>query len=307
MSQMPITIPDTLPAKAVLENENIFVMTEHRATRQDIRPLKILILNLMPVKQVTEVQLFRCLSNTPLQIEIELLQTSTHMSKTTPQEHLLTFYKTFDQIRHNRYDGMIITGAPVEHLDFGDVDYWDELCGIMEWSKKNVYSVFHICWGAQAALYYHYGIQKHMLPEKLFGIFNHTVCCPNEPLMRGFDERFLVPHSRYTEVAIADILACPELKILSLSDVAGVYIVSAKNGRQIFVTGHPEYDANTLLTEYTRDIEKGLPIKIPVNYFPDDNPILPPVMKWRAHSNLLYTNWLNYYVYQSTPYNLEEL
>lgn len=304
---MPINIPDSLPAKAVLEAEKIFVMTNQLATRQDIRPLKILILNLMPIKQVTEVQLLRCLSNTPLQIEIELLQTSTHKCKTTPQEHILTFYKTFDQIKQNRYDGMIITGAPVEHLEFNEVDYWDELCDIMEWSKKNVYSVFHICWGAQAALYYHYGIQKRMLPKKMFGIFNHSVCYPKEPLVRSFDDRFFAPHSRHTEVAVADILACPDLKILSLSDVAGAYIITVKNGRQIFVTGHSEYDADTLSIEYSRDIEKGLSITMPVNYFPEDNPLLPPIAKWRAHANLLYSNWLNYYVYQSTPYNLDEL
>lgn len=304
---MPITIPNTLPARAVLENENIFVMTEHRAAHQDIRPLKILILNLMPNKPATEAQLLRCLSNTPLQIEIELMQTSTYTSKNTPQEHLLSFYTTFDQVKAKRYDGMIITGAPVEHLEFSEVEYWDELCGIMEWSKTHVHSVFHICWGAQAALYYHYGVKKRPLPEKMFGIFTHVVCRPKEPLMRGFDERFLAPHSRHTGVSVADVLACPELEILSLSDTAGVYIVSARNGRQIFVTGHSEYDADTISNEYFRDLGKGLPIKLPVNYFPNDDSRQPPIMTWRSHANLLYTNWLNYYVYQSTPYNLEEL
>lgn len=304
---MPITIDDTLPARAILENENIFVMSRLRATHQDIRPLKIIVLNLMPNKPETEVQLFRCLSNTPLQIEIELLQASTHVSKNTSPKHLLTFYKTFDQVKDNRYDGMIITGAPVEHLDFEHVDYWEELCEIMDWSTTNVYSTFHICWGAQAALYHHYGIVKHPIAKKVFGVFWHSVTQPKLPLMRGFDERFLAPHSRHTEIKVDDVLSNPDLNIISMSDKAGVYIVLAREGRQIFVTGHSEYDAHTLANEYYRDISKGLPIEIPANYFPGNDPAQIPTMKWRAHANLLYSNWLNYYVYQSTPYDLDEL
>ncbi|MGN1451090.1 MAG: homoserine O-succinyltransferase, partial [Eubacteriales bacterium] len=256
---MPIKIADSLPARAVLENEHIFVMSENRAAHQDIRPLRILFLNLMPNKQATETQIFRCLSNTPLQIEIDLLQVSSHTSKNTSAEHLLSFYKTFDEVKHLRYDGMIITGAPVEQLEFDEVDYWDELCGIMEWSKTHVHSVFHICWGAQAGLYYHFGVRKVPLEKKLFGVFRHSVTDPKTPLVRGFDDRFFAPHSRHTDISLEDVLSNPELEILSLSDVAGPYIITANGGRLIFVTGHSEYDANTLAGEYFRDLEKGLP------------------------------------------------
>ena len=304
---MPIKIADSLPARALLENEHIFVMTEHRALHQDIRPLKILFLNLMPNKQATETQIFRCLSNTPLQIEIDLLQVTSHTSKNTSADHLLSFYKTFADVKDHRYDGMIITGAPVEQLEFTEVDYWDELCEIMEWSKTNVHSVFHICWGAQAGLYYHYGINKHPLSKKLFGVFRHSVTDPKMRLMRGFDDRFYAPHSRHTDINLEEVLANPELRIVSLSDIAGPYIIYAKDGRQIFVTGHSEYDANTLADEYFRDLSKGLPIDIPENYFPGNDPSQLPIQNWRSHAHLLYTNWLNYYVYQTTPYNLEQL
>lgn len=304
---MPIKIPDTLPAREVLENEKIFVMSEHRAIHQDIRPLKIAILNLMPNKQVTEAQLLRCLSNTPLQIEIELLQTSTHTPKNTPAEHLLAFYKTFDDMKNNRYDGMIITGAPVEHLEYEQVDYWPELCEIMEWTKTNVHSTFHICWGAQAALFYHFGVPKRMLPRKMFGVFEHRLLRPKKPLVRGFDDRFLAPHSRHTEVSLEDISKAPQLEVVSVSEEAGAYIVMIDGGRQIFVTGHSEYDAGTLGEEYARDKAKGLDIDLPHNYFPGDDPTKPPSCTWRSHANLLYSNWLNYYVYQSTPYELEKI
>ena len=304
---MPITVPASLPARAVLEHENIFVMDEHRAMHQDIRPLKILILNLMPTKQVTEAQLLRCLSNTPIQIEPELLQTSTYTPKNTPPEHLLSFYKTFQEVSGNRYDGMIITGAPVEHLPFEQVEYWDELCGIMEWSKTNVHSVLHICWGAQAGLYYHYGLPKYTLPQKTSGIYLHSLQRPRVPLVRGFDDRFYAPHSRHTEVSVADVLANEALELVALSDRAGVYIVTAQGGRQIFVTGHPEYDAETLALEYRRDLNRGLSPAVPYNYFPNDDPGQLPLNLWRSHANLLFSNWLNYYVYQSTPYALGEL
>ena len=304
---MPITVPASLPARAVLEKENIFVMDEHRAQHQDIRPLKILILNLMPTKQATEAQLLRCLSNTPIQIEPELLQTSTYTPKNTPQEHLLSFYKTFREVSANRYDGMIITGAPVEQMPFEQVEYWGELCEIMEWSKANVHSVLHICWGAQAGLYYHYGLPKRALPEKLSGIYLHSLQRPKLPLVRGFDDRFYAPHSRHTEVSVADVLAHQELELIALSDRAGVYIVAAHSGRQIFVTGHPEYDAETLALEYRRDSDKGLSPAVPFNYFPGDDPTQLPLNLWRSHANLLYSNWLNYYVYQSTPYDLGQL
>ncbi len=304
---MPIKIPDLLPATSVLESENIFVMTELRALRQDIRPLRLLVLNLMPTKIVTETQLLRKLSNTPLQIEIELLRTLSHVSKNTVDEHLESFYTSFDKVKDKRYDGMIITGAPVENLDFNDVDYWDELCEIMEWSKTNVYSTLHICWGAQAALNYHYNIPKFQLEQKMFGVYPHYTLDKKLPLFRGFDEIFFVPHSRHTEVHTEDIAACPDLKIISLSEEAGVFGVMSKNERQIFIMGHPEYDADTLAAEYFRDINKGLDIAVPKNYFPNDDPTLPPVVTWRAHGQLLYGNWLNYYVYQTTPYDLVEL
>ncbi len=304
---MPIKIPNELPAVKVLNSENIFVMTETRAITQDIRPLKLLILNLMPLKIDTETQLSRMLGNTPLQIEIELMKTSSHDSKNTSAEHLLTFYKTFDEIKHRKFDGMIITGAPVELMEFEEVDYWEELCEIMEWSKKNVTSTFHICWGAQAGLYYHYGIKKYPLEKKLFGVYPHTVEYKNSILMRGFDDTFYVPHSRHTTVKREDIEAVAELRILSTSPQAGVYAVSSKNGRQFFITGHSEYDPGTLRKEYLRDKNAGLPIDIPENYFPDDDDTKEPVSTWRAHANLLYTNWLNYFVYQTTPYDINDI
>jgi len=304
---MPICIPNDLPAVKVLEGENIFVMPENRARQQDIRPLSIIILNLMPKKIDTETQLLRLLGNSPLQVEIELMQTATHTSKNTPSEHLLKFYKTFDDVRDERFDGMIITGAPVEQMPFEQVDYWPELCEIMEWSRTHVYSVFHICWGAQAGLYYHYGINKYPLPQKMFGLFEHRILDPNHPLVRGFDEVFLAPHSRHTEVRAEDIEAVPELELLSVSDVAGVYIAASRDGRQFFVTGHSEYDRNTLAAEYFRDLSQGLPIEQPVNYFPNGDTDAQVPHRWRSHAHLLYANWLNYFVYQQTPYDLKDL
>ena len=304
---MPIKIPNLLPATKTLQNENIFVMTETRAIRQDIRPLKILMLNLMPKKIETETQIARLISNTPLQVELELLQTATHKSTHTSEQHMIDFYKTFDEVKGNKYDGLIITGAPVEQLEFEDVDYWDELCEIMEWSKSHVTSTFHICWGAQAGLYYHYGIKKYPLSKKLFGIFEHKVEHKQSILFRGFDDTFYVPHSRHTTCRREDIEKVPGLKILAGSETAGVYVVSTEGGRQVFVTGHSEYDADTLKNEYLRDKAAGLPIEIPLNYFPDDDPSKPPMVKWRSCANLLYSNWLNYIVYQSTPYDLNEI
>ena len=301
---MPIKIPNNLPAQEVLENEHIFVMNEHRALTQDIRPLKIIILNLMPTKITTETQILRCLANTPLQIEIDLLQTTTHKSKNVSEEHMLAFYQSFDDIKDNKYDGMIITGAPVEDMEFEEVDYWEELCKIMEWSKDNVQSTFHICWGAQAGLYYHYGIKKYKLKEKMFGVYKHRLITPKSRLFRGFDEEFYVPHSRHTTVKAEDIEKNPNLKIMAVSDEAGVYVVGDNEGTQFFVMGHSEYDADTLAKEYFRDVNKGLDIKVPVNYFPNDDPTKKPILKWRAHSNLIYSNWLNYFVYQTTPYEL---
>ncbi|MCI6190584.1 MAG: homoserine O-succinyltransferase [Clostridium sp.] len=301
---MPIKIPNNLPAQEVLENEHIFVMNEHRALTQDIRPLKIIILNLMPTKITTETQILRCLANTPLQIEIDLLQTTTHKSKNVSEEHMLAFYQSFDDIKDNKYDGMIITGAPVEDMEFEEVDYWKELCEIMEWSKDNVQSTFHICWGAQAGLYYHYGIKKYKLKEKMFGVYKHRLITPKSRLFRGFDEEFYVPHSRHTTVKAEDIEKNPNLKIMAVSDEAGVYVVGDNEGTQFFVMGHSEYDADTLAKEYFRDVNKGLDIKVPVNYFPNDDPTKKPILKWRAHSNLIYSNWLNYFVYQTTPYEL---
>lgn len=300
---MPIKVADGLPAIVTLEKENIFVMPERVATHQDIRPLKILILNLMPTKITTETQMLRLLSNTPVQMEIGLLQAATHNSKNTSTEYLLEFYKTFNEIRSNRYDGMVITGAPVELLNFEDVDYWPELCEIFEWSKTHVYSTFHICWAAQAGLYYHYGIPKYELDDKMFGIFKHKNLVPTHPLMRGFDDIFWAPHSRHTEVHKDDIDKVDDIEILSSSDEAGVYIVAEKNGRQFFVTGHSEYDRDTLAKEYFRDVKKGLNINMPQHYFPDDDPTKTPPLKWRSHANLLYTNWLNYFVYQKTPFD----
>ena len=302
---MPIKIADKLPACAILESENIFVMTEHRALHQDIRPLKIVLLNLMPTKIATETQILRCLSNTPLQIEVDLLQTKTHQSKNTPEDHLFAFYKTFDEIRASRYDGMIITGAPVELMDYEQVDYWSELCQIMDWSQTNVTSTLHICWGAQAGLYYHYGIPKYILPEKRSGVFAHQLLTPREPLFRGFDDIFYAPHSRHTEVREADIRAVEQLQLMACSPEAGVYAVGDREGRNFFIMGHSEYDATTLASEYYRDLERQLAPKIPVHYFKNDNPESYPVVSWRAHATLLYTNWLNYYVYQTTPYDLD--
>ncbi|MBQ2001360.1 MAG: homoserine O-succinyltransferase [Clostridia bacterium] len=304
---MPIRIPNDLPAVKTLNDENIFVMTDTRATSQDIRPLKILVLNLMPKKIETETQLSRLLGNTPLQVELELIRTSTHQSKNTAAEHLLSFYKTFNEVKNQNFDGMIITGAPVEHLEFEEVEYWDELCEIMEWSKKHVHSTFHICWGAQAGMYYHFGVQKQPLDKKMFGIFEHKVVYNNPILFRGFDDVFNVPHSRHTTVLREDIEKVPELKILAESDEAGVYAVMTENGKQIFITGHSEYDRDTLKNEYLRDVAANKPIEIPKNYFPNDNPELPPIVKWRAHANLIYSNWLNYFVYQTTPFDLGEI
>ena len=304
---MPIKVQSNLPAIKVLESENIFVMPDDVALRQDIRPLKILILNLMPTKIATETQLLRLLGNSPLQVDIELLQMASHTSKNTSTHHLTTFYKTFNQIKNETLDGLIITGAPVEHLEFEEVDYWDELCEIMEWSKHNVYSTFHICWGAQAGLYYHYGIKKYRLDKKLSGIYPHKVLNPNHPLMRGFDDTFELPQSRYTGVHEADVRKCPYLEILSISDMAGVSVVVNKTGRQVYVTGHAEYDRETLANEYFRDKNKGLNPDVPYNYFPQDDASKTPPMVWRSNATLLYTNWLNYFVYQATPYDLHEL
>lgn len=304
---MPIRIDDALPAKQNLEIENIFVMSNRRADMQDIRPLKIVILNLMPTKLETETQLLRLLSNSPLQIDIDFLQVASHESKNVSKSHMDKFYKVFDDIKSNRYDGMIITGAPVEHLEFEEVDYWDELCRIMEWSKKNVYSTFHICWGAQAGLYYHYGIKKHKLDEKMFGIFPHYSLDITHPLMRGLDDEYYVPHSRHTDINRQDIAQIKQLQIISYSDIAGVHIVSDMDCRQFFVTGHSEYDRDTLAKEYFRDKNKGIEIKIPYNYFPNDDENLVPIMSWKSSASLLFSNWLNYFVYQKTPYDLSTL
>lgn len=304
---MPIKIPNDLPAVKTLESENIFVMTEKRAITQDIRPLKILLLNLMPKKIETETQLSRLLGNSPLQVDMEFIHTKSYHSKNTSPEHLFQFYKTFDDVKDRNFDGMIITGAPVEQMDFCEVEYWDELCEIMEWSKTHVHSTLHICWGAQAGLYYHYGIKKYPLDNKLFGIFPHKTDYKKSILFRGFDDVFMVPHSRHTEIKREDVEAVKGLKILSSSKEAGVFAISNKGGRQIFITGHPEYDANTLDNEYKRDLSEGKPISIPVNYYKNNDPNKPPVVSWRSHANLLYSNWLNYFVYQTTPYNISEI
>ena len=301
---MPIAIPNDLPAAEVLQNENIFVMKQTRAETQQIRPLEIVLLNLMPTKIVTETQLSRKLGNTPLQVHLELMMLSSHKPKNTPEEHLLAFYKTFDELKDRKFDGMVITGAPVENIPFEQVNYWEELKQIMEWSKDHVHSTFHICWGAQAGLYYHYGINKKQLPEKLFGVFPHKADYKRAILLRGFDDEFWVPHSRHTTIDRADIEATPGLKILASSEEAGVYIVMNKEGRQIFVTGHSEYDADTLEREYLRDKYLGLPIQVPKNYYPDDDDSKAPIVRWRGHGNLLYSNWLNYFVYQTTPYDI---
>ena len=290
---MPIKIPNGLPARETLESENIFVMPETRALTQNIRPLRIALLNLMPTKVVTETQLSRLLGNTPLQVELELIQVRSHKSKNTSQEHMLAFYKTFDEVENQFFDGMIITGAPVEQMPFEEVEYWDELCHIMEWSKTHVHSTFHICWGAQAALYYHFGIEKVPLAKKLFGVFPHKVVYKNPILLRGFDDIFWVPHSRHTTVRWEDVAAVPEIKILAGSEEAGLYAMITPGGRQVFITGHSEYDPETLKLEYLRDKNAGLPIDVPKNYFPDDDDTKPPMVRWRGHANLLYSNWLN--------------
>ena len=301
---MPITIPDALPAQQVLESENIFVMTEYRAVHQDIRPLNVLILNLMPTKEVTETQLLRKLSNTPLQVQVEFLQTSSYTSTHTAKSHLDKFYYTFDQIRDNRYDGMIITGAPLDYVAYEDVAYWKEICEIMEWTKTHVHCTFHLCWGAYAGFYYHYGIKKFDLPKKMFGVLEHKLLMPEVPLFRGFNDTFLAPQSRATEVSLADCLACEKLEVLATTADGSPTICKSKDNRQFFVTCHMEYDRDTLKLEYLRDAAKGLTsVDLPVNYFPDDDPSKEPAVTWRAHGQLLYTNWLNYYVYQSTPYN----
>ena len=300
---MPIKIPNDLPARAILNNENIFIMDETRAVSQDIRPLRIIILNLMPKKIETETQLLRLLGNTPLQVEVDLMQTATHVSKNTSAEHLLKFYKTFDDVKDQKYDGLIITGAPVETLEFDQVDYWPELCRIMEWSKTNVFSTFHICWGAQAGLYYHYGVPKHPLAQKMFGVFPHTATNPSHTLFYGFDDVFFAPHSRHTETREEDVRQCGDLQILSTSPVSGLYIAADKQNRNFFVTGHSEYERDTLAQEYFRDKNKGLPIQVPTNYYAGDDDAGVPHICWRAHSNLLFSNWLNYYVYQATPFD----
>ncbi len=301
---MPIKTQNDLPAKGILENENIFVMDENRAIHQDIRALQICILNLMPVKQDTELQLLRALSNTPLQVDVTFMKMNSHRSLNTSMNHLNKFYNTFDELSGKKYDGLMITGAPVEQIDFEEVDYWEELCEIMAWSKRNVTSTLHICWGAQAGLYYHFGLNKELLPTKLFGVYEHKVMNRKIPLVRGFDDYFLIPHSRHTEVPAEEIHDCKELTILAESEEAGVLLCMAGEGSQIFIMGHPEYDRMTLHNEYVRDKKKGLPIDVPKNYYPDDNPTLRPRLQWRSHSNNLYTNWLNYYVYQTTDYEL---
>lgn len=304
---MPINIPNNLPAFSTLVNENIFVMSDEKASKQDIRPLKVAIVNLMPTKIVTETQLLRLLSNTPLQVDITLIKTETHNPKNTSQEHLINFYTTFNEIKDQYFDATIITGAPVELLDFESVNYWKELCDIMEWSKSHSFSTVHICWAAFAGLYYHFGLQKKVLDRKMFGIFPHKLCVSNHPLLKGFDDTFMVPHSRYTEVSIEDIKNCPGLNMLAYSDISGAYIIADSTNRQIFITGHAEYDRDTLKTEYMRDVDKGLPIDVPYNYFPDDNPNLTPPFSWRGHASLMYSNWLNFCVYQETPYDLTQI
>lgn len=304
---MPVKIPVTLPARKVLESESIFLMDERRAAEQDIRPLQVAILNLMPTKIATETQLLRLLGNSPLQVEITLLHMDSHESKNTPQEHLLAHYETFEAVRFRKFDGLIITGAPVEQMPFEKVDYWRELERVLDWSETNVFSTFHICWGAQAGLYHRYGVPKYNLPAKMFGVFPHRVVQRNEIILRGFDDEFFAPHSRHTEIRVQDIERVPDLKLLAVSDEAGVYIVASRDGRNIYITGHSEYDALTLKAEYDRDVSRGLPIHVPINYYPNDDPSRPPQVRWRGHANLLYTNWLNYYVYQDTPYDLEEI
>ena len=304
---MPIKVQRDLPAKEILENENIFVMDEFRADHQDIRPLQVLILNNMPVKQDTELQILRALSNTPLQVDVTFINAKSHVSVNTAASHLNKFYSTFDEIWDRRFDGLIVTGAPVEDISFEEVDYWDEICEIFDWAKTHVTSTLHICWAAQAGLYHYYGINKKPLPQKLFGIYEHRVANRKIPLVRGFDDIFLAPHSRHTETPAEEIHSCKELTVLAQSPAAGVLLAIAEEGKKIFVTGHPEYDRYTLRNEYRRDLDKGLPIQIPYNYFPDNDPEQKPLLQWRSHSNNLYSNWLNYYVYQTTPYDLDDI
>lgn len=304
---MPVNIPKTLPARAILEQENVFVISQERAERQDIRPLRVAILNLMPTKIQTETQLLRLLGNTSLQVEVTLLHTATHESKNTDADHLLNHYDTLEGVRNQKFDGLVITGAPVETLPFDDVDYWPELKQIMDWAETNVYSTFYVCWGAQAGLYHRYGIPKYDLPKKMFGVFEHRTLVPTEKLMRGFDDVFLAPHSRHTEIRREDLEKVPEIQILSESDDAGIYMVGTRDGRHIFITGHSEYDPLTLKAEYDRDVKKGLPINIPRNYFPGDDPSKPPQVRWRGHASLLFANWLNYYVYQVTPFDVQNI
>jgi homoserine O-succinyltransferase/O-acetyltransferase len=304
---MPVRIPSTLPARAVLERENVFVMGEERAERQDIRPLQVAILNLMPTKIATETQLLRLLGNSALQVEVTLLHTATYEAKNTDAEHLLNHYVTFEDVRRDKFDGLVITGAPVELMEFTDVDYWAELTRIMDWAETNVESTFYICWGAQAGLYHRYGVPKYRLPAKMFGVFEHRTLLPTERIMRGFDDTFLAPHSRHTEIRRADLERVPALQILAESDEAGIYIVGSKDGRHLFITGHSEYDPLTLKAEYDRDVSRGLPISVPRNYFPADNPVRPPHVRWRGHAHLLFANWLNYYVYQVTPFDVHQI
>jgi len=304
---MPVRIPTTLPARVILEKENIFVMGHERAERQDIRPLKVAILNLMPTKIQTETQLLRLLGNSALQVEITLLQTATYQPKNTNSDHLIAHYKTWEKVREEKFDGLVITGAPVEQMSFEEVDYWDELCSIMDWARTNVFSTLYICWAAQAGLYHRYGIQKYPLSQKMFGVFEHKVLARNEKILRGFDDTFLAPHSRHTEVRLADVEKVDELKVLAASDDAGLYLAATQNGRHIFVTGHSEYDPLTLKGEYDRDVKQGLPIQVPRNYYPDDDPSKSPLVRWRGHANLLFANWLNYHVYQVTPYNIKHI
>jgi len=304
---LPVNIPHALPARKTLESENVFVMTDTRASHQDIRPLRIAIVNLMPTKIATETQLLRLLGNTPLQVQITLLRMDSHESRNTAAEHLESFYATFDQVREQKFDGLVVTGAPVELLPFEEVDYWQELREVMDWSAEHVFSTLHVCWGAQAGLYHHFGIQKYPLPRKMFGVFPHRVLEPHSELLRGFDEVFPAPHSRHTEIRAADIHAAPGVKVLAESDEAGVYLAASDDGRQVFVTGHPEYERDTLRLEYERDVGRGLPIHLPRNYFPGDDATQPPMMTWRSHAFLLYANWLNYCVYQRTPFDVQAI
>lgn len=304
---MPVRVPVSLPAVEALKTENIFVIDEQRASSQDIRPLRIAILNLMPLKIMTETDLLRLLSNTPLQIELDFVDTDSHVCKNTPREHIETFYKSFDDIRHNNYDGFIVTGAPVEKVDFDEVDYWDELCDIFEWAKTHVTSTLYICWAAFAGLFYHYGVPKHVIEQKISGVFKHHILDPMNPIFRGFDDEFFVPHSRFSEVRRTDIEKVPELSIISESDDAGVYVVMARGGREFFITGHSEYSPRTLDFEYHRDLDKGMNPSIPANYYKNDDPTQEPIVRWRSHANLLFSNWLNYFVYQETPYDIRDI